>query len=123
MNPDQQAIANFRKSLPNKKIGIKAIKTINEILEADGQEALVGRQFVGYDNDYARAMVYRIDDYAHNNGKSLLYISELTVHPRGRKVPFISLHLHTKDFEVSHARLDEVAKSLGLPTDQFHWYV
>jgi hypothetical protein len=117
VDKNEQAISNFKKRLRAEKV---VPLTLDSYLKAP--QKLVGRQFVGFDHDYSRKMIYRVDRF-DTTTPSLVYISELTVIPRARVCPFISVSLHKKDVEVTDLNLEEVAKALELPTNMFHFYV
>lgn len=97
--------------------------TLSDLLDEEGQQALVGRVFVGYDCDYHRDMLYRVDEYDHNRGHPLLRISELTVHPRARSCSILNLDLHREDADVSDLDLKVAAEQHRLSSAYFRFYV
>jgi len=118
MDPLEQAMAKMA------EVFARDAFTLADRLNLEGQNGLVHKKFVGFDRDYSRLMIYRIDGLSQFSGKiPLLNISELTVHPMARTCGYISLANHTKDNEVTGLNLAEIAAKLGLPTDQFHHYV
>lgn len=102
--------------------------TLSHVLECLGQKELEGRKFVGYDEDWKHAMIYRIDEYKHNSGHPMIRISDLTLGPTERHPAFkedkrLNLELHLQDIEVTGFNLKEVANALELSTENFHWYI
>ena len=110
----------LRKHLRDEKV---EVVTLDVVLRTEGQEGLVGKRFVGYDNDYGRLMVYRVDEYHQNGGHPSILISELTAHPRIRVYPSLNLDLHRRDIAVSCLEPKEAAEFLGLEIEHFHHYV
>src|SRR4030043_249912 len=116
----QDIFNNFKKRLRSDNI---KTKTLESYLKQGGSEALIGRKFVGYDCDYARLMIYKVEEF-NDHGPccpTLIGISELTVFPRARVYEFLSLPLHTKDIDVTSLPLylEEIEKLLDLPTNNF----
>lgn len=87
------------------------------------RKALLRRKFAGYDRDYLRGMIYRVNKYDDNDGRPILIIDELTVHPALRASHVLDLDLHRRDIDVSSINLKFLAERLSLEKEHFHFYV
>jgi hypothetical protein len=110
------------------KRGSSPADTLQNALGSFGQNGLEGRKFVGYDEDWSHAMLYRIDKYSHNDGHPMLIISDLTLNPTARHPALqenkhLDLGLHLFDIDVTDWNLKGVAEAMGVSADNFHWYV
>lgn len=120
MASPQEAIFALRKKFHD--CGGKP-ESLGHYLRNHGQQGLIDRKFAGIDQDYGRAMIYRVDSWNQNNGIPLLEISELTVHPKARTASSISLSLHRRDIDVTFWDLKTVADTMELSTEFCYHYV